>query len=136
MRLASSFINCLSPSRKGLIMKAKLFLAIAMLVPLTAANAAELATSDRISKAVSDNTVQGSMDASGAYTEYYEVGGVVHGKDYKAKWSVENNTMCWVYEGAEKDCWNVAIKGNKISWIKDDKSQGTGTILPGNPNKF
>lgn len=117
-------------------MKIKLLFAMAMLAPFTVANAAELATSDQISKAISGNTVQGSMEASGVYTEYYAAGGVVHGQDYKAAWIVENNTMCWIYEGTPKDCWDVSITGDQISWIKEGKSEGTGTVITGNPNGF
>ena len=76
------------------------------------------------------------MSDTGAYTEFYAADGVVHGPNYKAKWSVEGNTMCWVYEGSPKDCWNASIKGDQVSWVKDGKSGGTGTILSGNPNKL
>jgi hypothetical protein len=98
--------------------------------------AAELAKGDAITDAISGNTVQGNMDSSGPYAEHYGADGVVHGKDYKAAWSVEGDTMCWVYEGTPKDCWGVEIAGDQVKWVKDGKSQGTGTILPGNPNKF
>ena len=98
--------------------------------------AAELAKGDAITAAISGNTVQGNMDSSGPYAEHYGADGVVHGKDYKAAWSVEGDAMCWVYEGTPKDCWGVEIAGDQVKWVKDGKSQGTGTILPGNPNKF
>jgi hypothetical protein len=105
-----------------------------MLVSLPAA--AELAKGDAIKAAISGNTVQGNMDSTGPYAEHYGADGVVHGKDYKAKWSVEDDTMCWVYDGSPKDCWGVEIQGDQVKWVKDGKSQGTGTILPGNPNNF
>ena len=94
------------------------------------------ATGAEISAAITGNTVAGAMDASGAYTEFYAEGGVVHGKDYKAQWSVEGDTMCWVYEGTPKNCWNVEITGDTVTWVKDGKAQGSGKIVTGNPNNF
>ena len=83
-----------------------------------------------------ENTVQGSMDASGVYTEFYAADGTVHGADYTSAWFVEDDTMCWVYEGSPKDCWHASIDGDQIGWIKEDQELGTGTILSGNPNNF
>lgn len=116
-------------------MKAFLIAALA-LTGLAAPALAQNATGAEISAAITGNTVQGSMDASGAYTEFYAEDGTVFGPGYKAVWSVEGDQMCWVYEGSPKDCWNAAIAGDQIQWIKDGKSQGTGMILPGNPNDF
>lgn len=94
------------------------------------------ATGAQIRKAVSGNTVTGAMDASGRYTEFYAADGTVHGKDYRAKWTVEGDTMCWLYDGQPKDCWQAAVKGANVKWIKDGKVQGTGTVLKGNPERF
>ena len=97
---------------------------------------AAMATGDQIMAAVSGNTIQGNMDSSGPYAEFYAADGTVLGKDYKAKWSVEGDTMCWVYEGTPKDCWNVDIEGDQVKWVKDSKAQGSGTVLKGNANDF
>ena len=97
---------------------------------------AENATGDQIKAAISGNTVQGSMDASGAYTEFYAADGTAFGDGYKAVWSVEGDQMCWVYEGSPKDCWDVKITGDQVEWSKDGAAGGTGTIVPGNPNDF
>ncbi len=94
------------------------------------------ATGKEITAAISGSTVQGNMDSSGPYAEFYSADGVVHGKDYKATWSVEGDTMCWVYQDTPKDCFGVEIKGDQVKWIKDGKASGTGTIVKGNPNNF
>jgi hypothetical protein len=102
-------------------------------------NAAEenaLAAGPQLKKAIAGNTVQGSMDGAGKYTEFYAKDGTVRSKDYQAKWSIEGDTMCWVYTGQPKDCWRASIKGNQIKWIKDGKVQGTGTIVQGNSNRY
>ena len=117
-------------------MKTKLFFVLTIMILFPFANAAELASNDELIKAITGNTVQGSMQASGVYTEYYAEGGEVYGHNYTAKWSIEGNTMCWVYEGSPKDCWNATVIGDQINWMKDGKSLGTGTILVGNPNNF
>ncbi len=107
----------------------------------TAANSAEpppppLASGAQIRQAVAGNTVEGSMDASGRYTEFYAADGSVRAKGYKARWSIEGDSMCWVYEGQPKDCWQAALKGGQIRWIKGGKVLGSGTVVKGNPNKL
>lgn len=114
----------------------KLLMATFALLGLGVPALAQNATGAEITSAIKGNTVQGSMDASGAYTEFYAEDGTVFGPDYKAAWTVEGDQMCWVYEGSPKDCWDAAIQGDQIDWIKDGTSQGKGTILPGNPNGF
>lgn len=109
-------------------LSALLFVALA--APALAASGAE------ISAAISGNTVQGNMDASGPYAEFYAADGTIKGKDYAGKWSVEGDAMCFEYEGTPKDCWNVEIGGDQVRWLKNGASEGTGTILPGNANGF
>jgi hypothetical protein len=102
----------------------------------TPAFAQDLASGDAIKAAISDNTVQGSMLSSGAYTEFYAADGTIKGKDYTAKWTVEGDAMCFTYEGAAPDCWQVKIAGEAVTWVKDGVDGGTGTIVAGNPNNF
>ena len=94
------------------------------------------ATGDQIRSAISDSTVQGNMDASGPYAEYYAPDGTIKGKDYTGQWSVEGDAMCFAYEGTPKTCWNVELNGDQVRWIKNGASQGTGTIVRGNANGF
>lgn len=105
---------------------------ILMASPLAAAN---LATGDQIMAALSGNTVQGGMSDGTAYTEFYDADGTIKAVDYSAEWSVEGDTMCFDYgEGAT--CWGVAIDGDMVTWMNDGAAEGTGTIVPGNPNNF
>lgn len=94
------------------------------------------ATGAEIKTAIGGNTVQGNMDASGPYAEFYQADGMIKGKDYTGKWAIEGDAMCFEYDGTPKDCWSVEISGDQVKWWKDGKSNGTGTILPGNPNNF
>jgi hypothetical protein len=97
--------------------------------------AQDLATGDAITTAISGNTVQGSMVASGAYTEFYGADGVIKGKDYAGKWTIDADTMCFDYgEGIE--CFGVRIAGDQVTWVADGKDEGTGTLVSGNPNNF
>jgi hypothetical protein len=97
--------------------------------------AQDLATGDAIKAAIADKTVQGSMIASGAYTEFYAADGTIRGSGYTGTWTVEANQMCFDYgEGA--DCWSVRIEGEAVTWVKDGADGGTGTIVAGNPNNF
>lgn len=99
-------------------------------------DALTLATGKQIEKALAGNTVEGSMQASGRYTEFYSTDGKVLSKDYKAVWRVEGNDMCWIYKDQPKDCWQASIKGVAVKWVKNNKIQGSGTIVRGNINNF
>jgi hypothetical protein len=117
-----------------------LFLLLVATITATAsADAADplpLATGAQIRQAVSGHTVEGSMHGTGRYTEFYAADGSVRAKGYRARWSVEGDTMCWVYEGQPKDCWQVSLKGDQIKWIKGGKVLGSGTRVRGNPDHF
>ena len=117
----------------------RLPLAFAVLALASIAHAAApppLATGEQLRKAVSGNTVQGSMDGSGRYSEFYAMDGTVRSQKYQAKWSIEGDSLCWVYEGQPKDCWRAALKGTSVKWVKDGKVQGTGTVVRGNSNRY
>jgi hypothetical protein len=113
----------------------RLALAAALLLAAPAA-AQDLATGDAIKAAISGNTVQGSMTSSGAYTEFYEASGTIKGSGYTGAWTVEGDTMCFKYGEDPATCWNVRIAGDQVTWINGGVEEGTGTILPGNPNNF
>lgn len=101
-----------------------------------AADPPPLATGAQIRQAVSGHTVEGNMVGTGRYTEFYAADGSVRAKDYRARWSVEGDSMCWVYEGQPKDCWQVSLKGDQIGWMKRGKILGSGTRVQGNPNRY
>lgn len=109
---------------------------LATILLLIAATPALAASGAEIQAAISGNTVQGNMDAGGAYAEFYAPDGTIKGKDYSGQWSVEGDAMCFAYQDTPKECWNVELNGDQLRWIKNGASQGTGTILPGNPNGF
>lgn len=97
--------------------------------------AQDLATGDAIKAAIADNTVQGSMVESGAYTEFYAADGTIRGDGYTGTWTVENDEMCFNYgEGAS--CWSARLDGETVTWVKDGKDDGTGTLIAGNVNNF
>ena len=116
-------------------MTRQILLACAFVVA-TATSALAAASGGEIRAAISDSTVQGNMDASGPYAEYYAPDGTIKGKDYTGKWSVEGDSMCFVYQDTPKECWNVEISGDQLRWLKNGASQGTGTIVKGNANGF
>jgi len=116
-------------------MKRRILLACAFALA-TASSALAAATGGEIRAAISDSTVQGNMDSSGPYAEYYAADGTIKGKDYTGQWSVEGDAMCFAYQDTPKECWNVEINGNQLRWLKNGASQGTGTIVKGNANGF
>ena len=116
-------------------MRSKFLLAFAF-VMATGSVALAAATGDQIRTAISDSTVQGNMDASGPYAEYYAPDGTIKGKDYTGQWSVEGDAMCFAYQDTPKQCWNVEISGNQVRWLMNGASQGTGTLVKGNANGY
>lgn len=109
-------------------------LAVVLTFPI-AAQAEALATGAEISAVLSGNTVQGSMIDAGAYTEFYAADGTIKADGYTGTWTVDGDAMCFDY-GEGKDCWNVRIEGEAVTWVQDDVDGGTGTIVAGNPNNF
>lgn len=97
--------------------------------------AQEAATGDAIKAAISGNTVQGSMVASGVYTEFYGTDGIIKGKDYTGKWTIDADKMCFDY-GEAVTCYGVRIAGDQVTWVGDKGDEGTGTIVAGNSNGF
>lgn len=117
-------------------MKRILAAAVLSLVSAGVAFAGGTATGEQISAAISGNTVQGSMVASGVYTEFYGADGVIKGKDYAGKWRVNGDAMCFQYGQDPEACWQVKLDGDQVTWVKNGKDDGTGTIVKGNPNNF
>ncbi len=111
------------------------YLAAFMIMTPFGAIAETLATGDQITAAISGNTVQGSMVESGAYTEFFQADGAIKAVDYTGKWSIKDNQMCFDY-GDGEDCLSVRIEGDAVTWVSDGEDDGTGTIVPGNPNNY
>jgi hypothetical protein len=113
------------------------FRSIVILMVLAAPAAAQdMATGAAIQTAISGNTVEGSMSASGAYTEFYAADGTIKGKDYAGNWSIDGDKMCFAYGTDPTTCWAVQISGDQVTWVGDGGPEGTGTIRAGNPNSF
>ena len=109
-----------------------LFAAAWLATPAQAASA----TGAEILAAIAGNTVQGAMEASGPYAEFYAADGTIKGQGYGGAWTVEGDAMCFQYGTDPKTCWQVEIAGDQVTWIQDGKAQGTGTVVAGNPNNF
>lgn len=100
------------------------------------ASAAGQATGDEIRAAISGNTVQGSMAASGGYSEFYAADGAIKAQDYTGQWSIDGSRMCFAYGQDPATCWGARISGDQVTWVGDGGDEGTGTIKAGNPNGF
>ncbi|MFN3846785.1 MAG: hypothetical protein ACK4RZ_13335 [Paracoccaceae bacterium] len=96
----------------------------------------ELASGEAIRGAVVGNTVRGSMAASGGFEEFYKPDGMIRGPDYTGQWMIKGNRMCFAYDGNPASCWQVRLNGRQVVWVGSGGDEGTGTILPGNPNSF
>jgi hypothetical protein len=108
------------------------FAAIACL--LAAPAMAQDLTGDAIRSAIIGNTVQGSMNASGGYAEYYAPGGAIKAVDYAGSWDINGNEMCFSYGDDPALCATVRMTGDQVVWVFSGVEEGTGTIVQGNPN--
>lgn len=98
--------------------------------------AQDLATKDEILAALSGNTVQGSMADGATYMEFYDADGTIKAPNYDGHWGMVGNQMCFAYGKDHAACWFVLLDGAAVTWVREGKVDGTGTILPGNPNKY
>lgn len=98
--------------------------------------AAEILSGDQIWSTLAGNTVEGAMEATGAYVEFYDPAGVVRGRDYQGRWTVEGDSMCFEYTGSPKECWQVGRHEGAIEWLQGGEVHGMGRLVPGNPNGF
>ena len=98
--------------------------------------AGALASGAEIKVAVSGNTVQGSLLASGDFTEFYRNDGTILAKDYDGSWLVKGDQMCFTYGEDPETCWGVELDGAQMIWMGEGGAEGTGTIISGNPNNF
>jgi hypothetical protein len=106
-----------------------------LLLPMSAV-AGEMLTGEQIRALVAGNTVQGAMEATGGFTEFYAEDGTIKGDGYAGVWSIEGDNMCFQYGSDPAGCWSVAKEGDQVQWLKDGKIDGTGTVLSGNPNNY
>lgn len=109
--------------------------AVALLLA-TPAFAQDMATGDAIEAAIAGNTVQGSMTASGSYTEFYDADGKIKANGYSGSWMIDGDKMCFAYAEDEPVCYAVQLNGDQVKWLSDDGNDGTGTIIKGNPNNY
>ena len=101
----------------------------------SAVSAAEMASRNEISAAVSDKTLQGSM-LSDTFSEFYAADGSIKGDGYGGKWTVTDEGMCFSYDGGPASCWGVELNGPALTLYKDGVVDGTGILVDGNPNNF
>ena len=74
-----------------------------------------LSTGPQLKNALSGNTVEGSMQAPGRYTEFYAQDGTVLAKDYKAIGRIEGN--------------NMIRRTNRLSHALNERTSGKGPCL-------
>lgn len=100
------------------------------------AHAQQTSAGEAIREAILGNTVRGSMQASGAFEEFYSPDGRIHGADYSGEWSIKGDRMCFAYDGNPPSCWAVRLNDKELVWVGTAGDEGTGTILSGNPNGY
>lgn len=111
-------------------MKTTLILAGIAALALSPGLAQASSTGAEIKAALVGNTFQGGM-GGGAYAGYFAPDGAYKDASGGGKYTIEGDAVC--YPGSDFGCYGATISGDKLEWTKDGKSEGTGTILKGNP---
>jgi hypothetical protein len=106
---------------------------LALVAGLGMGGAMAAATADEIKAALVGNTFQGGM-GGGDYTSFFGPDGKYKDATGTGDYTITADGVC--YPGTDFGCYAAEIKGDQLEWFKDGKSEGTGTILPGNPLKF
>lgn len=101
----------------------------------TVAAAADFASNEDITAAMSERTYLGGM-LTGTFAEFYAADGTIKGDGYGGKWRVAENEMCFQYGTDPEGCWQLKIEGDAVTLFKDGKVDGSGVTVPGNPNNF
>ncbi|MDY8108418.1 hypothetical protein U0C82_04525 [Fulvimarina sp. 2208YS6-2-32] len=112
-----------------------------MRLPLLAATAAlafaapafAQSSADDIRSALVGNTFQGGMGGA-AYTSYFGEDGTYADATTTGRYEITDEGVC--YPDTEYGCYQATIEGDRLEWSKDGESQGTGTIVEGNPLGF
>lgn len=115
----------------------RLILAAAAAIMVSGPLAAmELASQEQAKAALSGNTVMGTMTDGSTYAEYYAADGSIRANGYSGYWGMVGDRACFTYDNVAVECWHLKVDGNFISWVQGGKLDGTGSLLPGNPNKY
>lgn len=102
-------------------------------VLLLAMPASAASTGAEIKAALVGNTFQGGMGGAD-YASYFAEDGTYKDKSGGGKYTIEGDAVC--YPGTDFGCYQATIKGEMLEWSKDGKSEGSGSILKGNPLKL
>lgn len=88
--------------------------------------------------AVSGKTIQGSMNSSGHYTEYYAADGTLKGKDYTGNWRInDKDQLCVTYSfDPNENCWHGRLENNTLTWMRDGEDVGTGLLSDGDTGGY
>jgi len=96
----------------------------------------EALTGDGLRALIVGNTVQGTMETTGGYDEFYRPDGTIKAATYSGTWSIEGDSFCTQVGADPRECWQGAKAGDEIHWLRDGKLDGTGKVTPGNPNNY
>lgn len=102
--------------------------ALAFTAPALAQSSAE-----EIREALVGNTFQGDM-GSAEYTSYFGEDGTYMDASGSGEYEITDEGVC--YPDTEFGCYQATIDGDQLQWSQDGESQGSGTILEGNPLGF
>lgn len=111
-------------------------LAALLLTSAAPSRAEDEMTGSEIKTLVSGNTVTGAMVATGSYSEFYQADGIIRGDGYTGVWTVSSDSMCFQYGSDPKKCLQVRKAGDEIQWLSGRRIDGTGMLVPGNPNNY
>ena len=95
----------------------------------------EPSTGAEIEAAIAGNTVDTEIDGAGSSLDYFAEDGEMRNADETDatwSWTIEDDALCMDFDNGT-DCWELAIAGDNITWLREGTPAGTGEIRAGNP---
>lgn len=90
-----------------------------------------------LQRALTGNSVIGSLSDGVAYCEYHAPNSGIFGRDhevYAGNWRISNHYICYAYPGNAEDCQRAHVQGQRITFRDANTGSvvSSGTIVPGN----
>jgi hypothetical protein len=112
--------------------------ALVFLVIVGGTFAGDVLSGGSLKAMMAGKTVEGKMNDGSAYSEFYQADGMIKGKDYVGKWTIDGNAMCFVNPTSPSGngCYQIGKNATGIDWMQNGKVLGTGTVSEGNIRNY
>jgi len=103
--------------------------------------AADTASAATIREKIVGNTLEGTREEHGPFSDYFAENGLILGTNQGAEWQIKGNQFCVFfreegYEKLQETCFDMSFDGDEVKWLLYGEPLGHAKILPGNPHGY